>query len=206
MICGICRFGQTTRLPPFTLRWTLFTVIFLGLFIPITLVQIFGAVAQSAAFAIPTWKDAALIGAPDLLFALTGSGPVARFVMVLMCFGVAANTAPTIYSCGLSGQIALPFLTRGQCFSSYLELDPRVKRMRVVLMLGCSTPISPHIRRIGSIPSDRNHRSESFLHRPVQLSRHSGLLDRHLHSSCHHRTARIPTSCFPINVSSRSME
>lgn len=34
--------------------------------------------------------------------------------MVLFCFSVCANTAPTIYSCGLSGQVAIPWLVRGE--------------------------------------------------------------------------------------------
>jgi purine-cytosine permease-like protein len=41
-----------------------------------------------------------------------GAGGPAKFVMVLFCFSVTANVAPTIYSCGLSGQVVLPFLVR----------------------------------------------------------------------------------------------
>jgi hypothetical protein len=88
-------------------------VVFIGFFVPIVLVQILGAVAQTAAFAIPTWDSAALVGVPDLIFTMLGEGGAARFVMVLLCFSVAANTAPTIYSCGLSAQVAIPFLVRG---------------------------------------------------------------------------------------------
>lgn len=84
------------------------------MFIPITVIQIFGAAAQLAAFSIPAWEEASLIGTPDLLFAMTGEGKAAKFVMVLFCFSVAANTAPTIYSAGLSGQVAIPWLVRGK--------------------------------------------------------------------------------------------
>ena len=92
----------------------LFVVVFCGLFFPITLIAIFGAAAQLAAFAIDDWADASLIGTPNLLFAMSGEGGGARFVMVLFCFSVIANTAPTIYSCGLAGQVAIPWLIRGK--------------------------------------------------------------------------------------------
>ena len=102
----------TTNLPPHTSRVTLFIAVFIGFFVPIILVQILGAVASSAAFAIPNWAAAQEVGTPNLLFAMTGEGGAARFVMVLLCFSVIANTGPTIYSCGLSAQVAIPFLIR----------------------------------------------------------------------------------------------
>ncbi|ORY33085.1 putative cytosine-purine permease [Naematelia encephala] len=102
----------TTSLPPHTSRVKLFLCVFVGLFVPIVLIQIFGAACQLAAFSIPAWNDAAAIGTPNLLFAMTGSGHAARFVMVMFCFSVCANTAPTIYSAGLSGQVAIPWLVR----------------------------------------------------------------------------------------------
>lgn len=105
---------QTSNLPSNTSKPTLFVVVFIGFFVPIVLVQILGAVAQTAAFAIPAWDSAALVGVPDLIFTMLGEGGAARFVMVLLCFSVAANTAPTIYSCGLSAQVAIPFLVRGR--------------------------------------------------------------------------------------------
>ena len=105
---------ETTTLPPHTPRLTFFVVVFLGLFIPIVLVQIFGAIAQLAAFSIPSWNSASLIGTPNLLYVMTGSGAAAKAVMVLFCLSVCANVAPTIYSCGLSGQVAFPVLTRGE--------------------------------------------------------------------------------------------
>lgn len=43
---------------------------------------------------------------------MAGQGGPAKFVMVLFCLSVVANVAPTIYSCGLSGQVVLPFLVR----------------------------------------------------------------------------------------------
>lgn len=92
-------------------------MIFLGLFVPICLVQLFGAACQLVAFSFDDWTDAAEIGTPNLLFEMTGAGGAARFVMVLLCFSVIANTAPTIYSCGLSGQVAIPWLVRGESVS-----------------------------------------------------------------------------------------
>ena len=92
----------------------LFAAVYVGFFVPIALVQVLGAVAQAAAFSIPSWDEAALVGTPDLLFQMVGAGSAARFVMVLLCFSVIANTGPTIYSCGLSAKVAIPFLVRGK--------------------------------------------------------------------------------------------
>ncbi|KAK4687839.1 hypothetical protein P7C73_g2292, partial [Tremellales sp. Uapishka_1] len=102
----------TTSLPPTTPRLPLFCVVYAGLFVPIATIQIIGAAAQSAAFAVPAWNDASLLGVPNLLFTMIGGGGPAKFVMVLFCFSVIANIAPTIYSCGLSGQVAIPWLVR----------------------------------------------------------------------------------------------
>lgn len=102
----------TTHFPASTPRLPLFLAVYCGLFIPIVLIQIFGAACQAAAFSIPTWKGAAEIGAPDLLFQMSGGGGGAKFVMVLFCLSVVTNVATTIYSAGLSGQIVLPFLIK----------------------------------------------------------------------------------------------
>jgi purine-cytosine permease-like protein len=83
------------------------------------LIQILGAAAQLVAFSFPDWETASFIGVPNLIFEITGSGGAARFVMVLFCFSVIANTAPTIYSCGLSAQVAIPWLVRGESGSSF---------------------------------------------------------------------------------------
>lgn len=64
------------------------------------------------AYNIPRWEASAAVAAPNLLFTVTGESHAARFVMVLFSLSVVANVAPTIYSCGLSGQVVLPFLTR----------------------------------------------------------------------------------------------
>jgi purine-cytosine permease-like protein len=48
------------------------------------------------------------------LFVITGAGGAARFVMILFCLSVIANTAPTIYSAGLNAQVAIPWLVRGE--------------------------------------------------------------------------------------------
>jgi hypothetical protein len=117
-------------------------MVFLGLLIPIVCIQIFGAIVavscsfpqsmsfkknithrsynplaltlQLAAQAIPEWSDASLISVPNLIFTLVGAGNAGRFVMVLMALSVTANTAPTIYSCGLSAMVVLPFLVRSE--------------------------------------------------------------------------------------------
>jgi purine-cytosine permease-like protein len=120
-------FPKTSSMPAHTPRYILFPVVYLGLFLPIILIQILGAASQLAAFAIPDWAEASLIGTPNLLFAMTGGGGAAKFVMVLFCFSVTANTAPTIYSCGLSGQVAIPWLIRGEFSPAYSMLcEPTV--------------------------------------------------------------------------------
>lgn len=43
---------------------------------------------------------------------MTGSGKAAKFVMFLLFVSVTGNTAPTIYSCGLSSIIVFPFLVK----------------------------------------------------------------------------------------------
>ncbi|KAK8853231.1 hypothetical protein IAR55_003933 [Kwoniella newhampshirensis] len=103
----------TTSLPAHTPRLKLFLVVYAGLCLPIVLIQLFGAACQLAAFSIPEWDAASAVGVPNLIFAMTGAGSgAARFVMILFCLSVVANTAPTIYSAGLSGQVAIPWLVR----------------------------------------------------------------------------------------------
>ncbi|GMK55769.1 hypothetical protein CspeluHIS016_0208250 [Cutaneotrichosporon spelunceum] len=102
----------STSLPVHTPRFTLFCCVYLGLATPIILLQILGAACALAARSIPAWDTAAALGGPNLVFTMAGAGGVAKFVMVLFCFSVTANVAPTIYSCGLSGQVVLPFLVR----------------------------------------------------------------------------------------------
>lgn len=108
---------KTTSLPPQTPGWKLFLCVYIGMIVPIILCQIFGAACQLAAYSIPDWETASNIGVPNLIYTMTGNGNGAsRFVMVLFCLSVVANTAPTIYSAGLSGQVAIPWLVRGEYF------------------------------------------------------------------------------------------
>ncbi|ODN73175.1 hypothetical protein L202_07738 [Cryptococcus amylolentus CBS 6039] len=103
----------TTNLPAHTPRWKLFLFLYIGLFTPMVLVQLLGAACQLAAYSIPDWSSASSLGVPNLIFAIMGNGNAAsRFVMILFCLSVVANTAPTIYSAGLSGQVAIPWLFR----------------------------------------------------------------------------------------------
>ncbi|KLT45343.1 putative cytosine-purine permease [Cutaneotrichosporon oleaginosum] len=102
----------STLLPANTPRLPLFCCVYFGLALPIIVLQIFGAACALAARSIPAWDTAAQIGAPNLVFTMFGAGGPAKFVMVLFCFSVTANVAPTIYSCGLSGQVVFPFLVR----------------------------------------------------------------------------------------------
>jgi len=102
----------TTYLPPQVNKYFLFGMVFFGLFLPIVCIQIFGAVVALSAQAIPSWSAASEISVPSLLYALVGAGNPGRFVMVLMALSVTANTAPTIYSCGLSAMVLVPMLVR----------------------------------------------------------------------------------------------
>ncbi|OWZ36052.1 cytosine-purine permease [Cryptococcus neoformans c45] len=103
----------TTSLPPQTPSWKLFLCVYVGMIVPMILCQMFGAACQLAAYSIPDWETASNVGVPNLIYTMTGNGNGAsRFVMVLFCLSVVANTAPTIYSAGLSGQVAIPWLVR----------------------------------------------------------------------------------------------
>ncbi|KAK6909431.1 hypothetical protein I203_103449 [Kwoniella mangroviensis CBS 8507] len=102
----------TTSLPAHTPRLPLFLCVYLGLTIPIISITLLGAACQLATYSIVSWAEASEVGVPNLMFEITGSGGGARFVMVLFCLSVVANTAPTIYSAGLSGQVAIPFLVK----------------------------------------------------------------------------------------------
>jgi purine-cytosine permease-like protein len=102
----------TSMLPANTPRLPLFLCVYLGLFVPIICIQVFGAATRLAAFSIPAWDASAVIGAPNLIYTICGTSHAAKFVMVLLCLSTVANVAPTIYSCGLSGQVCLPFLIR----------------------------------------------------------------------------------------------
>ena len=160
---------------------------------PIALVQILGAVAQAAASAIPSWEEASLIGTPDLLFQMVGAGSAARFVMVLLCFSVAANTAPTIYSCGLSAQVAIPFLVRGEL----------LERPHAVSPTDNSPTISPSFCGIGRILANSHRGRKSLLFGSGQLPVHSCVLDGNLHPAHHHRAARLPSAGFAQDIPPR---
>ncbi|GHJ85628.1 hypothetical protein NliqN6_2030 [Naganishia liquefaciens] len=102
----------STYLPTRTPKVPLFFMVYFGLLIPLICIPIFGAAAYLAAQAVPEWTEGAEGGVATLLYAMCGSGHVARFVMVLFAISVTANTAPTIYSCGLSSFVVLPFLAK----------------------------------------------------------------------------------------------
>ncbi|WVO14282.1 hypothetical protein L204_101914 [Cryptococcus depauperatus] len=103
----------TTNLPPHTPRWKLFLWVYFGVVTPVILIPIFGAACQLIAYSIPNWASASKVSVPNLIYTITGNGNGAsRFVMILFCLSVVANTAPTIYSAGLSGQVAIPWLVR----------------------------------------------------------------------------------------------
>ncbi len=91
-------------------------MVYLGLLLPIITLQILGAAAALAANApaLPSWAEGAAVSVPNLVYAMVGGGAGGRTVMVLLALSVTANTAPTIYSCGLSAMVVLPFLVRGE--------------------------------------------------------------------------------------------
>ncbi|KAJ9108757.1 hypothetical protein QFC21_000077 [Naganishia friedmannii] len=102
----------STYLPTRTPKVPLFFSVYFGLLIPLICIPVFGAAAYLAAQAVPEWTAGAEGGVATLLYAMCGSGRAARFVMVLFAISVTGNTAPTIYSCGLSSFVVLPFLAK----------------------------------------------------------------------------------------------
>jgi len=94
--------------------WRLFWYAYLGLNIPIILVQCLGAAVVINVSAVPEWNTGyETSGVGGLLEAmLHPAGGFGKFLTVLLALSVVANVAPTLYSFGLSFQIFLPFTTK----------------------------------------------------------------------------------------------
>lgn len=108
---------QTTYFPPDTPLVPLFLVTYFGLALPLIVLQIFGAAAYTASYAIVEWSGLTEeFGVPGLIGAMVGVGhgsTAGKVVVVLMGLSVASNMAVTIYSAGLSVQICVNWLLKG---------------------------------------------------------------------------------------------
>lgn len=92
------------RLPPTISRTRVFALTFLGLFLPITLVEILGAALMT--IQSPAYPAAFSSGGTGALLAQTLSplGGFGKFLLVLLALSVIANNIPNTYSAGLSAQ------------------------------------------------------------------------------------------------------
>ncbi|TIA98334.1 hypothetical protein E3P89_02504 [Wallemia ichthyophaga] len=103
---------QTAYIPAQTKSLKVFLATYLGLNVPLILLQCLGACVQVGAEAIPAWSDGyAAAGLGGLLDAVMH--PLKGFrkvVLVILALGISSNNAPTIYSCALTLQTFLPQL------------------------------------------------------------------------------------------------
>lgn len=98
------------RLPPTISRTRVFILTFLGLFIPITFVEILGAALMT--IQSPAYTSAFMNGGTGALLAQTLSpwGGFGKFLLTLLALSVIANNIPNTYSAGLSMQaLGRPF-------------------------------------------------------------------------------------------------
>ena len=82
---------------------------FLGLYLPTTLLQIYGTAISSSQFVAAGSEST-----PGLIAKIVGLGPGGKTLLVLFALSVTGNNAPSIYSCGLALQVMHPWLISGQ--------------------------------------------------------------------------------------------
>ncbi|TFK41715.1 cytosine-purine permease [Crucibulum laeve] len=101
----------TAYLKPQVASWKIFCYSYLGLIIPIILLQCLGAAAAVAASVVPEWEEAYTGGnVGGLLEAmLRPAGNFGKFLTVLLSLSVAANIAATFYCISLNIQVFMPF-------------------------------------------------------------------------------------------------
>lgn len=126
---------QSAYLPTETKSSKVFLCNYIGLNLPLILLQCLGACVQVGAMAIPEWTDGynenGLGGLLDAImlplkgfrkFVLVGSltseetGIANRIPKVVLALGISTNNAPTIYSCSLTLQTFLPYLLYGEIY------------------------------------------------------------------------------------------
>lgn len=123
---------QTAYIPAQTKSLKVFLATYLGLNVPLILLQCLGACVQVGAKAIPAWSDGyAAAGLGGLLDAVMHPLKGFRKVVlvrgrrhshssqltntqVILALGISSNNAPTIYSCALTLQTFLPQLVCGE--------------------------------------------------------------------------------------------
>lgn len=86
-----------------------FSYTYIGLFVPVCLVQILGAAFAAAIPNNPTWvmEEGDLAGLLHAILLPCGQ-QFTRFLLVVLAFSVAANMSPTMYSSCLSFQVMAP--------------------------------------------------------------------------------------------------
>ncbi|KAG9006736.1 hypothetical protein FRB94_013860 [Tulasnella sp. JGI-2019a] len=98
-----------------TPSWKVFLSSYLGLLLPVALVQVLGAAFAAALVSVPEWTagyDAYNVGGLIRTILLDAGHGFGGFLTVIMALSVTANVAPTLYSSSLNIQIIFPPLGR----------------------------------------------------------------------------------------------
>ncbi|KAG8884245.1 hypothetical protein FRB97_004750 [Tulasnella sp. 331] len=94
-----------------TPSWKVFLSSYLGLLLPVVLVQILGAAFAVALASVPNWTagyDSYSVGGLIKAILLSAGHGFGGFLTVIMALSVTANVAPTLYSSSLNIQIIFP--------------------------------------------------------------------------------------------------
>lgn len=119
----------TSYFPPQAKSWPIFFNVYLGLLLPTMLIQVMGAAFQCAAGAFEVWEEGqAANGVAGLIGASIGTSAGARFLLVILALNVTCNVAPSIYSVGLSIQVCVPWLLRGEYFAT--RCPPKISSLK----------------------------------------------------------------------------
>ncbi|EJU01056.1 cytosine-purine permease [Dacryopinax primogenitus] len=107
--CGMMS-DYTAYMKPEVPSWKVFTYTYIGLFLPIVIIQILGAAFAIGMGNVPEWQDAYNTNSVGGLLeaVLRPAGNFGKFLTVLLALSVTANTAPTIYSFCLIFQVFIP--------------------------------------------------------------------------------------------------
>ncbi|KZT39428.1 purine-cytosine permease [Sistotremastrum suecicum HHB10207 ss-3] len=98
--------------------WKVFFYTYLGLLVPVVIIQTLGAAFACALPAVPAWSTAydsdggGNVGGLLLSILEPAGTNFGKFLTVILALSVTANTSPTIYSCCLSFQVFVPWAVR----------------------------------------------------------------------------------------------
>jgi len=100
----------TAYMRPEVSRWKVFWYTYIGLVVPIVIIQMLGAAFIIGMNNNPDWQDAYNVNSVGGLLeaVLRPAGNFGKFLTVLLALSVTANTAPTIYSFCLIFQVFIP--------------------------------------------------------------------------------------------------